>query len=234
MLSLRSNQVVTLDQFVLLPMPDLVVQKITEEAHRQGYTRGEDPTLEFPDILEDEAYNGQLPEMMTIDGKDDVYQEIAHHENAVDDDEITPPAGVSATAQVQAIIASATEAALMALEPSTPPASSRELRELRELHRDAGFIEPSIATTPEEQSTRHGICWSRRLSVRTSSEVMLTREKINGNRAKITRHIVLQAGTDSLKDCAFKISGNTALREQGDEAKPMILAELKQMMKKHV
>ena len=66
MLSLRSNQVVTRDQFVLLPMPDLVVQKITEQAHRQGYTRGEDPTLEFPDILEDEAYDGQLPEMMTL------------------------------------------------------------------------------------------------------------------------------------------------------------------------
>ena len=51
-----------------------IVQKITEEAHRQGYTRGEDPTLEFPDIFEDEAYDGQLPEMMTIDGRDDVPQ----------------------------------------------------------------------------------------------------------------------------------------------------------------
>jgi hypothetical protein len=58
MLSLRSNQVVTRDQFILVPMPDLVVQKITEQAHRQGYSRGEDPTLEFPDILEDEAYDG--------------------------------------------------------------------------------------------------------------------------------------------------------------------------------
>ncbi len=63
---------------------------------------------------------------------------------------------------------------------------------------------------------------------------MLTRDKINANRANIRRHLVLQAGTDSLKDFAFKISGNAALRERGDEARPVILDELKQMMKNHV
>ena len=77
MLSLRSNQVVTRDQFVILPMPDIVIKKITEQAHRQGYTRGEDPTLEFPDIIEDETNDWRLPEMMTIDGRDDASQEPA-------------------------------------------------------------------------------------------------------------------------------------------------------------
>ena len=73
-------------------MPDLVVQKITEQAHRQGYTLGEDPNLEFLGILEDTAYyDGQLYEIMTLDGRDDVPQEITHHENAVDDDEIVSP-----------------------------------------------------------------------------------------------------------------------------------------------
>ena len=71
-------------------------------------------------------------------------------------------------------------------------------------------------------------------SPRSTSEVLLTREKINASRAKIRRHLVLQAGTDSLKDFAFKISVNAALRERGDEARPVILAELKQMMEKHV
>ena len=75
MLSLRSNQVVTRDQFVLLSMPDIVVQKITEQAYRQGCTRGADPTLEFPDVLDDDEANaGQLPEMMPIDGRDDELQ----------------------------------------------------------------------------------------------------------------------------------------------------------------
>ncbi len=208
-LSLRSNQVVTRDQFVLLPMPDLVIQKIREKAHRQGYTRGEDPTFEFLDILEKEDYDGQLPEMMAIDGRDDVPQEISHHENAVDDDEIAPPVGGSGTAQVQADTASATEAVPLAPEHSTSRASSRELRALR---RDAGFIEPSTAATPEDHSTRHGIRWSRRLSTRATSEVMLTREKINADRAKIRRHLDLQADNDSLKDSVFKISVNAALR----------------------
>ena len=47
-------------------------------------------------------------------------------------------------------------------------------------------------------------------------------------------YLVLHAGTDSLKDFAFTISVNAALRERDDEARPVILAELKEIMKKHV
>jgi hypothetical protein len=62
---------------------------------------------------------------------------------------------------------------------------------------------------------------------------MMTIEKINAYRATVRHHLVLQAGTDSLKDFAFKISANAALLERGNEAKPVILAELKQNMEKH-
>jgi len=92
--------------------------------------------------------------MITIDGRDGVPQETANHENAVDDDEIAPPARVSATAQVQAVTALATEAVLLAPEPSTSLTISRELCALR---RDAGLVQPFTAATPEEHSTRHGI-----------------------------------------------------------------------------
>ena len=37
-----------------------------------------------------------------------------------------------------------------------------------------------------------------------------------------------------LKEHAVKISVNAAVLEQGDEARPVILAELKQMMKTHI
>ena len=223
MLSLRSNQVVTRDQFVILPMPDIVVKKITEQAHRQGYTRGEDPTLESPEIIEDETNDGRLPEMMTIDGRDDARQEPARHEIATDAEEIAPPAGVSVAAQVQA--------GPLAPEASTAPVGSRELRALR---RDAGFVEPSTAAAPEQSSAHQGVRWSRRLSPRATSEVLLTREKMNAVRAMNRRHLILQGDRDTLKEHAFKISVNTALRERGDEARPVILAELKQMMEKHV
>jgi hypothetical protein len=63
---------------------------------------------------------------------------------------------------------------------------------------------------------------------------MLTRENINATRAKVRHHIVLQAGNDGLKYFAFKISINATLRDRSDEARPVILAELKQMVDKHV
>jgi hypothetical protein len=223
MLSLRSNQVVTRDQFVILPMPDIVVKKITEQAHRQGYTRGEDPTLEFPEIIEDETNDGRLPEMMTIDGRDDARQEPARDEAATDADEIAPPAGVSVAAQPQSYPS--------APKPSSVPVSSRELRALR---RDTGFVECSADAAPEQSSAHRGVRWSRRLSPRTTSEVLLTREKVNAARALTRRHLVLQDDRDALKEHAFKISVNAALRDRGDEARPVILAELKQMMEKHV
>ncbi len=130
MLNLRSIQVVTRDQFVILPMPDIVINNITEQARNQGYTRGKYHILDFPEIIEDIITNdGRIPEMMTIDGGDDVRQEPARREAAPDADEITSPAGVSVAAQLQS--------SPLAPEPSSVLVSSFELRALR---RDAGFV----------------------------------------------------------------------------------------------
>ncbi len=161
-------------------MPDIVVKKITEQARRQGYTRGEDSTLESPEIIEDETNDGRLLEMMTIDDRDDARQELARHEVATDAEEITPPTGVSVAAQVQA--------GPLAPEASTVPVGSRELCALR---RDAGFVEPSTAAAPEHSSAHQGVRWSRRLSPRATSEVLLTREKLNAARAINRRHLIL-------------------------------------------
>jgi hypothetical protein len=48
------------------------------------------------------------------------------------------------------------------------------------------------------------------------------------------RHRILQGHPDALKEHMFKISVNTTLSERGDEARPVILAELEQVMEKHV
>ncbi len=53
MLSMKTYKVVTRDQCVIQPMPELVIVKITELATRQGYSRGVNPTLEIPDVLEE-------------------------------------------------------------------------------------------------------------------------------------------------------------------------------------
>jgi hypothetical protein len=56
MLNLHTNQVATRDQFILVPnKPGIVVHHITDQSLRQGYTRGAEPTLEFPDVLDEEA-----------------------------------------------------------------------------------------------------------------------------------------------------------------------------------
>ena len=71
MLILKTNKVVTRDHFVILPMPGIVIEKITNQALRQGYPRGEDPTLQFPAFIEEDASDGILPDMMNIDEKAD-------------------------------------------------------------------------------------------------------------------------------------------------------------------
>ncbi len=63
---------------------------------------------------------------------------------------------------------------------------------------------------------------------------MLTREKINVTRAKIRPRLIIHVDHNNLKDFAFKVSVNTALRDRGDEVRPVIIAELKQRMDKQV
>ncbi len=48
------------------------------------------------------------------------------------------------------------------------------------------------------------------------------------------RYLVLEGDHNTVKEHAFKISVNAALRDRGDGARPVILAERKQMMEKHV
>jgi hypothetical protein len=60
MLSLRTNKIITRDKFVIQPMMDIGISKITELATRQGYSRGAYPTLEFPQALEEDMDNGTL------------------------------------------------------------------------------------------------------------------------------------------------------------------------------
>ncbi len=59
---------------------------------------------------------------------------------------------------------------------------------------------------------------------------MLTREKINAARANIIRRLIQHVEHDNLKNFAFKISVNAALRDRGDDTRPVIIADLKQMM----
>jgi hypothetical protein len=94
MLSLKTYKIVTRDQFIIQPMPELVIAKITEVAARQGYSRGQDPTLEVPDVLEEELDDALLPDMMEIDGRA-IEAEPIELMDAAGAETLPPPAGVS-------------------------------------------------------------------------------------------------------------------------------------------
>ena len=71
MLSLKTNKVVIIYRFVHLPMPYIVIEKLTRQVLRQRYTRGEDQTLEFPAVLDEDDDDKFLSGMMDIDERAD-------------------------------------------------------------------------------------------------------------------------------------------------------------------
>ncbi len=50
-------------------MPDIVIEKLTRQVLRQGYIRGEDPSLEFSTVLDEDDDDGLLPGMVDIVGE---------------------------------------------------------------------------------------------------------------------------------------------------------------------
>jgi hypothetical protein len=66
------------------------------------------------------------------------------------------------------------------------------------------------------------------------SEVLLGRRITNTSRAMIKHKMVARSDCKGNQDFAFKISVSAALRDRGDEARPVKMAELQQMVDKGV
>ncbi len=102
---------------------------------------------------------------------------------------------------------------------------------------DGQAVDPTISEQPIRRSFR----WSRRLSARATSEALLVRaratlirRRIDANRAKMRRELVVRYDCKDAQDYAFKISARAALRDREDEASPIIMAELQQVVDKKV
>ena len=221
MLSLKTGKVVTRDQFVIQPMPEVVIAKLNEHAARQGYVRGADPTLEFPHILEEELNNSLLPDMIEIDGRPDAVSEIAEDVEVVDAH--TNPEGSSSAKIQEARVAARASA------EGFDDASSHQLPQASAPLCPGTHIDPHQA-----HPVRRGVRWSQRLSTKAMSEALLARDNENSARAIIRRSIVQRLDCKGAKDYAFKISITAALRDRGDEARSVIMAELQQMLDKKV
>ncbi len=211
MLSLRTGNILTRDQFVIQPMPDIVIDKLTDPAARQGYTRGVDPTLEFLNVLEDELNNNLLPKIVDIDGRFDKTFDGPDMVDIVGED--TLKATPSTEVQSPVVLA---QAQFEGTSASSSPAHVSP--------------EKSVDTRQVDREVR----WSQRISTRAMPEVLLSRHITIALRAIIKRNIVDQSDCKDSQDSAFKICVSAALRDRGDEARPVIMAKLQQLVDKGV
>ena len=217
---LATHQTVIKDQFKILPIPDLVIQHITSLAASEGYTRDTDLDLGPLDVPPDHQEMQQaapLPDMMTIDGRPGLVQladlsEIAPDEGVDNDNENDSEPTAAGIHEIQ----SDTDADFMHngngqtsdhLTDPIPPVLQSAV--------------PLQRTYPPAQRRGRGLDSLQSLS--------------NHIEPRIVLHTAADAVMERItNDNAFTISVRAALRDRRDEATPVIMAELKQMLDKHV
>jgi Reverse transcriptase (RNA-dependent DNA polymerase) len=211
---LATNHIITRDQFHILPLPDLVIRHITSLAETEGFTRGMDPDLGPLDLDIDDRdpqLTAPLPEMMPLDGRDGAVQ-LADHQA------IAPDAGVGA---------------INGPEYDGGPINGPEGAEGADTYED----QPIPAPNPLQLSTqylpakRHGRGVDSLQSLQKYPE---TRIVLHSAADAVLTTISNQVIDESNCCSAFTISVTAALRDRRDEATPVIMAELQQMIDKKV
>lgn len=219
MLCLATDRTITRDQFKVLPMPDLVIQHITAIAASEGYTR--DTTLDLrpsvePDHEHDMQHLAPLPDMIDIDGRSGTVQ-LADHSA------IAPDEGVDDNDRVAADLLDLHEVSNM---PNNETIEHEQVRDDGRPSQTTEVTEPVPIQTDYLPAQRRGRGLDSLQSLQRHNEPS----------------IVLHTATDAViarldqseKYSAFTISVRAALRDRRDEATPVIMAELKQMLDKHV
>ncbi len=165
---MKTYKVVTRDQFVIQPMPELVIVKITELATRQGYSRGVDPMLEIPGVLEEEVDDALLPDMVEIDVRINEPEEPVDLVDTAGANTPTPPAGVRDLERVCELTTPADSyqpplaAANLDQPPSNESGSPPPSRQLRSATRYASLAQDIVQGGPAHR----GVRCSQRLSAR--------------------------------------------------------------------
>jgi predicted lactoylglutathione lyase len=209
---LATDHTITRDQFQILPMPDLVIQHITSLAASEGYLRTTDLdlgaiTTTTPD--QDLQTTAPLPDMTPID-RPGIVQLADHYV-------ITPDEGVNNDAgnndEFDTIVDDVPQSNPAFPDPDPVLQSTPELTHyLQAQRRGRGVDSLQSLQRPAVQPT---------ILLRTAADALLAR--IND-----------QDVDKSDKYSVFTISVKAALRDRRDEATPVIMAELKQMLEKKV
>lgn len=224
MLCLPTDAVVVRNQFVIIPMPDAVIAYLNAKAAKQGMKRGEDLTLgpAFLPAEDDDNEPNPLPEMMPIDGREDAPVPIAVPAGALDAGVDVPTAG-AADAAVGAAVAEEPVDEVVAAQPVVAGADGDR------------------ATSGNAEASGFGARWSTRIQERRGDrQGELVHAFLHGEvlqtaatREVLTRQLHMRAHWHD-RDFAFNISVRAALRDRGEDARPVIMAELQQMVSKGV
>ena len=228
---LATNHTVIKDQFKILPMSDLVIQHINRLASSEGYTRDTDlglgslaPTNNNDPDTDLQVVEAPLPDMMAIDGRSELVQ-LADHSA------ITPDEGVD---NDSAAAATDIHGALLDMDGTR----LTHVQENIDDDNSAPNIDPvpfALQSAPTQttylpaQRRGRGIDSLQSLLSHNEPTIVLH----TAADAVITK-ISNQDVDDFDKYSAFTISVKAALRERRDEATPVIMAELKQMLDKKV
>jgi len=214
MWSLSTRKIVTRDQFRVIPMPDIVIEYLTGLAQKQGFDRRDDPSLLHADGDLGEDSDGDdpgpsLPDMVAIDGR-------ANLRNQTDNVE-AGDAEADNTGAPTVPTLGAPAGVVLVPGPAAPATTG-----------------PAVASTdePDVVFSRFGRRWSSRLN--PGEVAYLARaQRADADRATLRRHLLARSDWRDT-EFAFKISVRMALREREAEARPVIEAELRQMVDKKV
>jgi hypothetical protein len=222
--SLATWKAVTRDQFQIVPLTDLAISYITNEATRQGYSRGFEPAEMVGPMQDDDAPDDDVPiqpQMMPIGGVNggEVPQapafDAAVPEVGVD---IVDPAdqGAEIWAPDEQPLEEPPAAAALEAHPAPVAEEQLPLRRRLPTHRRGGGVAID--------------------SLQRLNERVLT--AIDHEKNEMTRRVVRAELRKRAKwhdtDYAFTMTVRAALRERGEEARPVIMQELKQMCDKKV
>ena len=236
LLHLASNRIITRDQFKVIPMPDLVVQYLTAKAIHEGFTRGAtDPGVPSQNEVE-------YPLLPTVHPIDHPIQP----QNIIDD---ADAGGVyNGPVADEVLNGQVTDEVLngqVIEEVNDGPAANEDLNAPLEVIADAtntgGVAQPVEVPTqqndefqaPPRYATRYATGSIPSRGVAPPKLDLLVHEQNEASRQEIRRQLALRSQWRDT-DFAFTISVRMALKNRGEEARPVIMAELQQMVDKHV
>lgn len=215
-LCLATNKVVTRDQFRILPMPSLAIDYINSLAAAEGYTRGFDPDISDTFLPSDDDLGSAdiaLPDMMPIDGRADAVP--------LDDRSDHLDAGVIDVAPDRE------DNDVTETSDDTPHSEEQHETETSEME-----IGERDHISVHRYNRRHrGLDSLQRLPGPSRSLVLHTTTEALCE--QIRKQVVRRSDWHDTP-FAFTMSVKAALRERGEEATPVIVAELKQMLDKGV